>query len=118
MAFRHLFKLRLDGFASLICLRTFQAKDTTAGNMNLAHGDIRYDLELMDIHFRIDIEDGCEQSIGIGMNRIVEKLSTGTQFQYFAQINDGNTVGQKPYNLKVVRDEEHREVHLILQAFH
>jgi len=64
---------------------------------------------------RIDNGRRCQQRLCVGMSRPIEDAARLSQLHDLAEVHDGDAIAQVFHNAQIVRNEEVRESHLLLQ---
>ena len=85
------------------------------GVINATGGVVVGQRDAMLFHHGVGVGDGGQQTLGVRMNRVGENLLLRTGFHHVAQIHHRDAVGDVFDDVQIVRDEQVRQPHALLQ---
>ena len=103
----HVAEFRVHLFADIYCQRAARVEAAAARRVHRA-GYIAHQDDALAFLFddRIGDRHGGEQRLGVGVQGIVVERIAIRQFDDFAQIHDGDTVGDVADHRQIVRDKQ------------
>ena len=106
---------RVNGLALLHDLRAARVEPAAGGRVQRRR-HVAGQQDAFVFHRGVRQGVGGQQGLGVGMFGVGEQGAGGRHFREFAQIHDGDPVGEVLHHVQVVRDEQVGQVILRLQV--